>query len=361
MSRVNNTHTWRQYAELSYRRVMERHTSKHRRIAGLSLIVLLAVGAVLAAIQYASATIGNVGGHADTGFSITSSFDGTDTWTYTVSGSGTPGISHFVIGICVDVDADLWDPDANATGQDPPTGFPAGGSGLFGYKWEDGNDLLGTYSITLAGFNNDPSGAEGVVKAGQNHEHFANLAGPDCGPTPTPITPSPTPVTPTSTPVTPTATPVTPTSTPVTPTSTPPTATPPTATPVTPSPTPVTPTSTPPTATPPTGTPVTPTSTPPTATPTPTPTNTPTNTPTPTETPPFVSEVSPTVFAPTATPTDTPEETIVGTVVGPETGVAGGTGGSGANGGLWVLIAAMFAVSLAAMVTAFVLRYVPAR
>ena len=123
--------------------------------------------------------------------------------------------------------------------------------------------------------------------------------------TATPVTPTSTPVTPTSTPVTPTSTPVTPTSTPVTPTSTP----------------------------------VTPTATP-------------------TETP--FSEVSPTIVAPMSTPTDTPEAIVLGTVVGPETGVAGGIGDSGANGGLWTLIGAMFAASLAGM-TAFTVRYVRAR
>ena len=46
---------------------------------------------------------------------------------------------------------------------------------------------------------------------------------------------------------------------------------------------------------------------------------------------------------PTPTPTVTPEATVAGSVVGPETGVGGGSGGTGTDGGLGVLISALFA------------------
>ena len=48
-------------------------------------------------------------------------------------------------------------------------------------------------------------------------------------------------------------------------------------------------------------------------------------------------------------PTDTPESTAEPTVGGPGTGVAGGTGDSGTNAGIWVLIGALLAASVAGM------------
>lgn len=165
-------------------------------VLALALMVVLGVAAIFS-VQYATATIGTTGGHTDVGFVISSSFDAaTSTWTYQASGSGPRGISHITIGIC-DGAGELvsnqdWDPDADSRGQDPPTGFPADGSSLTGYKWESGGDFIGTYSFTLTGFSNDAGGAEAVIKAGQDHEHFAGLDGPDCdSPSPT-DTPQPT-------------------------------------------------------------------------------------------------------------------------------------------------------------------------
>lgn len=218
------------------RSILRRENGRIQPVVALALMV--ALGAlVIANAQLAGATIGSAGGHTDVGFTITSSFDAqTSTWTYEVSGAGPHGISHITIGICDDagelVSTQDWDPDADSRGNDPSTGFPANGSGLTGYKWEDREGFIGTYSFTLPGFSNDPGGAEAVIKAGQDHEHFASLDGPDCGPATPTDTPrvTGTPIiaetpTPTDTPIdTPTDTPAaTPTDTPtVTPTGTPP-------------------------------------------------------------------------------------------------------------------------------------------
>ena len=199
------------------RSTLRRERGRTQPVLALALMAMLGVAAI-ANVQYAAATIGVTGGHTDVGFDVSSSFDAaTSTWTYQVSGSGPRGISHITIGICDGagelVSIQDWDPDADSKGQDPPTGFPADGSGLTGYKWEDRGEFIGTYSFSLPGFPNDPDGAEAVIKAGRDHEHFASLDGPDCDPPTLTNTPLPSPTdtpepTPTDTPgPTPTDTP----------------------------------------------------------------------------------------------------------------------------------------------------------
>ena len=325
-------------------------TLENKRVAGLSIIVLLAVIAFAAAIATTSAG-GNptlVSGNPDCTDVRSDLLEAIKLEDAADLAAGTYPLPELVNGVQYSVT--LLNVTFNS--DTPPE--------LIGFDW---TSTLGIDAVIVKASNNanvytynEATGDTGLVPpAGHAISHITFCYDKEVAtdtPTATPVTPTATPVTPTSTPVTPTSTPVTPTSTPVTPTSTPVT---PTSTPVTPTSTPVTPTSTPVT---PTSTPGTPTSTPVTPTPTPvTPTATPTETP--------FSEVSPTVVAPTDTPvppTDTPvpESTVLGTVVGPETGVAGGTGGSDANGGLWALIGAMFATSLAGM-TVFALRYVRAR
>ncbi len=74
--------------------------------------------------------------------------------------------------------------------------------------------------------------------------------------------------------------------------------------------------------------------------------------------PPPTDTPEPTDIPPTdVPPTDTPEATVEPTIGGPDDGVAGGAGDSGANGGLWVLIGALLAASVAGM-TIFGWRYV---
>ena len=210
------------------RSILRREDGRTRPLLALALMAVLGV-VVVANAQSAAATIGSSGVHTDVGFDITSSFDSaTSTWTYEASGDGPHAISHITIGICDDAALEVaiedWDPQADSMGNDPSTGFPAASSGLTGYKWEDREGFIGTYSFTLPGFPNDPSGAEAVVKAGQDHEHFTSLDGPDCDPATATPTETPTDI-PTATPTeTPTDTPTdTPTSTPTdTPTGTPP-------------------------------------------------------------------------------------------------------------------------------------------
>ena len=68
-------------------------------------------------------------------------------------------------------------------------------------------------------------------------------------------------------------------------------------------------------------------------------------------------EPPPTDIPPTDIP---PTETVAPTLGGPETGVGGSTGNSGSNAGLWVLIGALLAASVAGM-TLFGWRYVRVR
>ena len=76
--------------------------------------------------------------------------------------------------------------------------------------------------------------------------------------------------------------------------------------------------------------------------------------------PPPTDTPEPTDIPPTDAPTDVPEATSEPTIGGPDDGVAGGAGGAGANAGLWVLIGAMLAASVAGM-TAFGWRFIRVR